>query len=85
MMVVAVVLKMLGELIDTTGQNCDLNLRRTGVALMNSVLFDDLLLLFLKHLFHPFIIFVRRRPGKGQVKLPKTRAYSPDSESGSMF
>ena len=45
----------------------------------------DLLLLFLKHLFHPFIIFVRRRPGKGQVKLPKTRAYSPDSESGSMF
>ena len=46
-MVVVVLLKMLGERVDSAGQESDLNLGRAGVGLVDAVLLDDLgLLLF---------------------------------------
>lgn len=52
-MVVVVGAQMLGERVDTGGQNGDLNLGRTGVAFVRMVLFDDLLLNFFLH--HGFV------------------------------
>ena len=42
-------LQVLGQVSDSLGQDCDLNLRRTGVALVSSVSCDDGLLNFLLH------------------------------------
>ena len=51
--VLGVLLKVLGELCDSLGENSDLNLGRTGVALVSSVLLDDVVLEFLLHgIFH---------------------------------
>ena len=51
-MVLLVLLKMLGEHINTSGKNGDLNLRRTGITLVGSILGDNSLLLFCCHFFH---------------------------------
>ena len=47
MMILLVLLQMLGEINDASGQNCNLNLRGTSVTLMNCVLLNDFLLCFL--------------------------------------
>ena len=49
--------QMLGQLVDTGSQDGDLNLGRTGVALVGRVFQDDLGLLFLlNHVFSTFQI-----------------------------
>ena len=48
MMVILVGLQMLGQVVDSSGQNGDLNLGRTGVALMQRVVGNDL---------GPFLLF----------------------------
>ena len=51
--VLVVSLEVLGESVDAMGKDRDLNLGRTGVALVGSVLRDDGLLFVLQHfLFH---------------------------------
>ena len=42
-MVVGMLLQMLSQLVDASGQNRDLNLRRTGIGVMQLVLCDDLI------------------------------------------
>jgi hypothetical protein len=44
-MIVLVAPKMIGQLIDSLGQNCDLNFRRTSVLFMDPELADDYALL----------------------------------------
>ena len=57
--VLLVSLQMLGKSVDAIGKNRNLNLRRTGVALVGLVLFDDLLLNFLRqHFLFTFLLFV---------------------------
>ena len=62
--VLVVCLQMLVQIVDAVGQNCDLNLGRTGVAFMGLVLLDDLLLNCLFHGFHLI---------KNNVLRPKTQ------------
>ena len=56
--VLLVDLQVLGEVTDTNGQDCNLNLRRTGVLLVLAVLLDELCYLLLGdavpvcHVFH---------------------------------
>ena len=51
--ILLVLLQVLGERVDTEGQDRDLDFRRTGVAFVNLVLFDKSLLLFLgNHVLH---------------------------------
>ena len=71
--VLGVLLEMLGELSNSLGKNSDLYFGRTGVALVNSVFLDELLLEFLvKHDVSPFLkIFFRGKPGKRLVKSGK--------------
>ena len=47
--VLVVSLEVLGEVLDSVGQKCDLNLRRSCVSLVSSVLLDNRLLFVLKH------------------------------------
>lgn len=55
--VLLVQLQVLGKGIDAEGQDCDLDLRRTGIALVNLILFDKSLLLFLgNHILHLWLI-----------------------------
>ena len=57
--VLLVSLQMLGKSIDAIGKNRNLNLRRTGVALMGLVLLDNLLLNFLRqHCFFTFLFYL---------------------------
>lgn len=54
MVILGVCLQMLGELLDSGGQNRDLHLCGTGVAFVYSIILDDLLLLILqKHVCSP--------------------------------
>ena len=46
MMIFLMNLQMLGKLVDTGGQNCNLNLRRTGVFVMKTIVLDDSRVLF---------------------------------------
>ena len=48
-MILGVRLEVLGEVVDSLGENSDLNLGRTGVALVSCVGGDDLLLYVFKH------------------------------------
>ena len=48
-MVLGVSLEVLGEVVDSLGENSDLNLGRTGVALVSSIGGDDFLLNVFKH------------------------------------
>ena len=50
--VVLVRLQVFRQRVDPAGQNRNLNLRRTGVALMPRVLVDNRLLFFLYHVLH---------------------------------
>ena len=51
--VLVVCLQMLGKSIDAVGQNSDLNLRRTSVALVGGILRNNGLLFFFQHVrFH---------------------------------
>ena len=61
MMVVGMLLQMLGQLVDASGQNRDLNLRRTGIGVMQLVSGDDLIFnVLLDHfIFHLSIKFSR--------------------------
>ena len=53
--VLGVLFKVLGELSDSLGENSDLNLGRTGVALVNSIFLNEVLLYVLvKHDLSPF-------------------------------
>ena len=53
MVILLVILQMGIQVIDATGQNCDLHLRGTGVTLVGSIGSDDFRLFFLtKHWFH---------------------------------
>ena len=52
MMILLVNLQMLVELVNTEGENRDLNLGRTGVALVGRILFDNSCFLFVSHFFH---------------------------------
>ena len=61
MMILLVNLQMLVELVNTEGENRDLNLGRAGVALVGRVFQDDLGLLFL--LNHDFSTFQIGSPG----------------------
>ena len=69
--VLGVLLKVLGELCDSLGENSDLNLGRTGVTFVNCEGLDDVLLVFLcDHGVSPFkkIIFtVQTRQTVGEV------------------
>ena len=57
--------QMIGQLVDAGGQNGDLDFGRTGVALVVSILQDDLGLLFLLDhcVFHLFINFPSAKYG----------------------
>ena len=56
--VVLVCLQVLGQGRDSVGQKCDLNLRRTGVSLVGSVLLDNALLFVFQHGFYfTFLLF----------------------------
>ena len=46
--VVGVALEVLGKVVDAVGQNGDLNLGRTGVALVDRILLNDCLLYKIK-------------------------------------
>ena len=48
-MVLGVSLEVLGEVVDSLGENSNLNLGRTGVALVSCVGSDDFLLYVFKH------------------------------------
>ena len=51
--VLVVRLHVLGQVVDTVGQKCDLYFGRTGITFVNSVLFNDGLLCVLVHFgFH---------------------------------
>ena len=54
--VVVVVLEVLGKVLDSVGQECNLNLRRTRVALMSLVLVDNCLFGFCVHVFFSFLL-----------------------------
>ena len=73
MMVLVMLLEMLGEVVDSLGENSDLNLRRTGVALVSSILFHNSLFFCLCHFFHLIKIFASNVTVKGQVNTGKTR------------
>ena len=47
-------LQVLGQIVDTVGQKCDLNLRRTGVTLVDGILGNDGLLFLVGHGFFTF-------------------------------
>ena len=47
--VVLVGLQMLGQVVDSSGQDSDLNLRRTGVAFVQAVVYNDLGFFFFSH------------------------------------
>ena len=51
--VLVVGLQVLGQVVDTVGQKCDLHLRRAGVTLVDGIGFDDRLLFVFQH--HGFI------------------------------
>ena len=57
--VLVVSLEVLGEVADSSGEDSDLYLRRTGVSLMSSVCENDFVLLFFtKHcVVHSFLLF----------------------------
>jgi len=50
--VLVIGLQMLGEVVDSVGQKRDLNLGRTGVALVGSILLNNCLLFVFQHCFH---------------------------------
>ena len=51
--VLVVCLHVLGQVVDTVGQKCDLHLGRTGIAFVSGVLLNDSLLRVLVHFgFH---------------------------------
>jgi hypothetical protein len=53
MVILLVALQMLSQRVDSRGENCDLNLGRTGIALVGLEGLDNFLLLFfLKHGVH---------------------------------
>ena len=54
-MILLVGTEVLGEVVDSLGENGDLNFRGTRVALMACILLDDLCLFALQHcVFHLF-------------------------------
>ena len=56
--VLLVGLEVLGQVVDTAGEDCDLNLRRTGVSFVSGVLLDECELFFFLHGFiHLSFIF----------------------------
>ena len=69
--VLLVNLQVLGELLDAGGQNCNLNLRGTGVGSVGAVCLDNGSLVFLTDPVgsSPFInkILLTHRPGRGLV------------------
>ena len=67
MIVVSVDLQVLGELVDTSGEDGDLNLGRTGVGLMGAVGLDDgsLFVLTDHRIFPPFKNFPCRSVAGG--------------------
>ena len=58
--VLVVGLEVLGKVLDSVGQKSDLNLRRTCIALVSSVLLNNCLLFVLKHhgFFHLSFLFI---------------------------
>ena len=71
--------QVLGQLVDSGGQNSDLNLGRTGVAGMGCVLLNDSSLFFFAHhsVFPPFKIhFPLSKSWVWQNRLCKNRAVS---------
>ena len=69
--VLGVLLKVFGEFGNSLGENSDLNFGRTGVAFVNRIGLDDVLLVFLcDHGVSPFKIkiFFRDKLGKRLVK-----------------
>ena len=62
--VVVVLLEVLGKVLDSVGQKCDLNLGRTCVALVSLVLIDDLKFDFCVHVFFTFL-FIALNQGFG--------------------
>ena len=59
-------LEVLGKVVDPLCQKSDLNLGRTCVALMSSVLLHDSNLFFLKHLLSPFLRYFAHRIVQGR-------------------
>ena len=58
--------QMLGQLVDTSGQDSDLNLGGAGIAFVSSVVQDNLGLLFLQnHGKYPPFKNVTRMPSRG--------------------
>ena len=56
--VLLVGLQVRGQVVDASGQNCDLNLGRTGVSFVGSVLFNQCeLFVFLHGIFHLSFIY----------------------------
>jgi hypothetical protein len=53
MMILRMLLKMLCQVADSLGENSDLDFRRTGVALMDSVLLHNCGFFCLSHFFSP--------------------------------
>lgn len=79
MMILLVNLQMLVELVNTEGENRDLNLGRTGVAGMGCVLLNDSSLFFFAHhsVFPPFKShFPLSKSWVWQNRLCKNRAVS---------
>ena len=53
-MVLVIGLEMLGQIVDSVSKKRDLNLRRTGIALVSSILLNNSLLFVFHHDFSPF-------------------------------
>ena len=53
-MILLVDLEVLGQVVDSLGEQRDLNLGRTCVTLVSSILLHDSSLFFFEHFFHPF-------------------------------
>ena len=70
-MVLVVSLKMLVEAVDSVGQNSDLNLGRTGIALVSLLGVDNKLLFFLCH--NKFTSFFSiRQTQQAENEVPET-------------
>ena len=74
-MVVVISFEMLGEFVDSCGQNRNLHLRRAGIALMCLIGCDDSLFGFFLHDFHLINFFAVRFPSERRVKMLIGRAF----------
>ena len=76
--VLVVSLEVLGESVDAIGKDRDLNLGRTGVALVGLVLVDDCLLFVFSDHGNFTFLFILRKPSTRWVKSPW--AFYPQTE-----